>query len=73
MLGRNGNGYGNGRRRAACAVAGPVPRFGRSGTMPGAARNGAGFGLRGAVPPAPYTGRGRGGLPRCAYYLKNTG
>jgi NAD-dependent dihydropyrimidine dehydrogenase PreA subunit len=28
---------------------------------------GAGLGFRGASPPWPYTGRGRGGLPRCWY------
>jgi len=26
-----------------------------------------GFGFRGASPPWPYAGRGRGGLPRCWY------
>ena len=26
-----------------------------------------GFGFRGASPPWPYVGRGRGGLPRCNY------
>jgi hypothetical protein len=30
-------------------------------------RGGAGFGFRGSSPPYPYVGRGRGGLPRCAY------
>ena len=30
---------------------------------------GAGFGFRGTSPPWPYVGRGRGGLPRCGYYL----
>jgi len=30
-------------------------------------RGGRGFGFRGASPPWPYVGRGRGGLPRCAY------
>jgi len=30
-------------------------------------RGGAGFGFRGATPPWPYVGRGRGGLPRCSY------
>ena len=30
-------------------------------------RGGAGFGFRGASPPWPYVGRGRGGLPRCQY------
>lgn len=28
---------------------------------------GQGFGFRGASPPWPYVGRGRGGLPRCGY------
>ena len=28
---------------------------------------GAGFGFRSSSPPWPYFGRGRGGLPRCAY------
>ncbi|MFC1949084.1 DUF5320 family protein [Chloroflexota bacterium] len=28
---------------------------------------GRGFGFRGASPPWPYVGRGRGGLPRCGY------
>jgi hypothetical protein len=35
--------------------------FGRSGGM--------GLGFRGSSPPWPYVGRGRGGLPRCGYYL----
>ncbi len=30
-------------------------------------RGGRGFGFRGASPPWPYVGRGRGGLPRCTY------
>jgi len=30
---------------------------------------GWGFGFRGASPPWPYVGRGRGGLPRCGYFL----
>jgi hypothetical protein len=30
-------------------------------------RGGAGLGFRGSSPPYPYIGRGRGGLPRCAY------
>jgi len=29
---------------------------------------GRGFGFRGASPPWPYVGRGRGGLPRCGAY-----
>ena len=28
---------------------------------------GGGFGFRGASPPWPYVGRGRGGFPRCWY------
>jgi hypothetical protein len=28
-----------------------------------------GFGFRGASPPWPYVGIGRGGLPRCGYFL----
>jgi len=34
---------------------------------------GAGFGFRGASPPWPYVGRGRGGLPRCGYFLGSAG
>ena len=30
---------------------------------------GRGFGFRGSSPPWPYVGRGRGGLPRCGYFL----
>lgn len=30
---------------------------------------GLGFGFRGSSPHWPYVGRGRGGLPRCSYYL----
>jgi len=30
---------------------------------------GMGFGFRGSSPPWPYVGIGRGGLPRCAYFL----
>ena len=32
-------------------------------------RRGMGFGFRGSSPPWPYVGRGRGGLPRCGYFL----
>ena len=28
-----------------------------------------GFGFRGSSPPWPYVGLGRGGLPRCGYFL----
>jgi hypothetical protein len=31
-----------------------------------------GFGFRGSSPPWPYVGRGRGGLPRCGYFLSGT-
>ena len=37
-----------------------------AGRGPGG-RGGSGFGFRGSSPPYPYIGRGRGGLPRCAY------
>ena len=37
----------------------------------GVARGGMGFGFRGSSLPWPYIGRGRGGLPRCAYYTSN--
>ena len=30
---------------------------------------GMGFGFRGSSPPWPFIGRGRGGLPRCGYFL----
>ena len=39
--------------------------FGRGG--------GRGFGFRGTFPPWPYVGRGRGGLPRCGYFLSGAG
>ena len=32
-------------------------------------RGGWGFGFRGSSPPWPYVGLGRGGLPRCGYFL----
>jgi hypothetical protein len=32
-----------------------------------------GFGFRGASPPWPYVGLGRGGLPRCGYFLSGAG
>jgi len=31
---------------------------------------GMGFGFRGASPPWPYVGIGRGGLPRCGYFFR---
>jgi hypothetical protein len=34
---------------------------------------GMGFGFRGASPPWPYVGRGRGGLPRCGYFWSGAG
>ncbi len=47
-------------------------RGGGYGAGRGAGRGrgrGYGFGFRGSVPPWPYVGRGRGGLPRCGYYF----
>jgi hypothetical protein len=38
--------------------------FGRGG-----GGGGWGFGFRGSSPPWPYIGLGRGGLPRCGYFL----
>jgi hypothetical protein len=35
----------------------------------GRGRGGWGFGFRGSSPPWPYVGIGRGGLPRCGYFL----
>lgn len=35
-------------------------------------RGGMGFGFRGSSPPWPYVGRGKGGLPRCGYFLGGT-
>jgi len=35
-------------------------------------RGGWGFGFRGSSPPWPYVGLGRGGLPRCGYFLGPT-
>ena len=32
-----------------------------------------GFGFRGTSPPWPYVGIGRGGLPRCGYFLSGAG
>jgi len=34
---------------------------------------GMGFGFRGSSPPWPYVGRGRGGLPRCGYFMGGAG
>jgi hypothetical protein len=48
------NGYGRG--------------FGR-GRGGGGGGGGWGFGFRGSCPPWPYVGLGRGGLPRCGYFL----
>jgi hypothetical protein len=50
--------------------------YNRSGRGRGLGRGsggGMGFGFRGSSPPWPYVGRGRGGLPRCGYYLSGTG
>ena len=35
----------------------------------GFGRGGWGFGFRGSSPPWPFVGVGRGGLPRCGYFL----
>ena len=43
--------------------------FGRGGGAGFGFRGGMGFGFRGSSPPWPYVGIGRGGLPRCGYFL----
>ena len=35
-------------------------------------RGGMRFGFRGSAPPWPYVGLGRGGLPRCGYFLRSS-
>ncbi|MFC1909872.1 rRNA methyltransferase [Chloroflexota bacterium] len=42
--------------------------YGRSSAGRGQG-GGIGLGFKGSSPPWPYVGRGRGGLPRCAYYF----
>ena len=44
-------------------------RLGRGRGLGRGSGGGMGFGFRGSSPPWPYVGRGRGGLPRCGYYL----
>ena len=43
--------------------------FGRGRGVGFGFRGGMGFGFRGSSPPWPYVGIGRGGLPRCGYFL----
>jgi hypothetical protein len=47
--------------------------MGRGRGMGKGGGGGMGFAFRGASPPWPYVGRGRGGLPRCGYYLSGPG
>jgi len=47
--------------------------FGRGGGSGRGFGGGMGFGFRGASPPWPYVGRGRGGLPRCGYFIGGAG
>ncbi len=47
--------------------------FGRGGGYGRSSGGGMGFGFRGASPPWPYVGRGRGGLPRCGYFIGSAG
>jgi hypothetical protein len=46
--------------------------YGRGGGF-GRRGGGRGFGFRGASPPWPYVGTGRGGLPRHAYFTGSPG
>lgn len=48
-------------------------RVGRGRGLGRGSGGGMGFGFRGASPPWPYVGRGRGGLPRCGYFLSGAG
>jgi hypothetical protein len=47
--------------------------FGRGGGFGRGFGRRMGFGFRGASPPWPYVGIGRGGLPRGAYFLGGAG
>jgi hypothetical protein len=47
--------------------------FGRGRGLGRSAGGGMGFGFRGSSPPWPYVGIGRGGLPRCGYFLSGAG
>lgn len=47
--------------------------LGRGRGMGRGFRGGMGFGFRGSSPPWPYVGIGRGGLPRCGYFLSGAG
>ena len=48
-------------------------RAGRGRGLGRGSGGGMGFGFRGASPPWPYVGRGRGGLPRCGYFFSGAG
>lgn len=48
-------------------------RFGRGRPYGRGFEAGMGLGFRGASPPWPYVGIGRGGLPRCGYFFSGTG
>ena len=45
-------------------------RFGRGSGYGRSFGGGMGFSFQGSSPPWPYVGMGRGGLPRCGYYLR---
>jgi hypothetical protein len=57
--------FGPGRGRGMGRSAG----YGMGRGMAG----GRGFGFRGSSPPWPYVGMGRGGLPRCGYFVGGYG
>ena len=48
-------------------------RLGRGFSRGRGFRRGMGFGFRGSSPPWPYVGLGKGGLPRCGYFLSGAG
>jgi len=73
MTGR-GAGYCSGSDRPGFASPGLGRGWSGAGRGPGRGLGGGmGFGFRGASPPWPYVGRGRGGLPRCGYYTAGAG
>lgn len=69
-----GMGPMTGGGRGFCSPWGAGAAFAGRGFGRGLGRGGGwGFGFRGSSPPWPYVGLGRGGLPRCGYFFRNTG
>jgi len=66
-----GRGMGFGFGRGMGFGTGRGMGFGTGRGMGFGTGRGMGFGFRGSSPPWPFVGRGRGGLPRGAYYSGN--